>query len=322
VDAGSLQNYGFESKTIDCHGLKGKNPYQLLKAIVTLPRAYMQALKVIREFKPDIVFGVGGYVTGPVVSAAKSMGIPAVIHEQNSVPGLANRKLVSIVDRICLSLPGSGEQFPQNKVIYTGNPVRIDIRKLARNTNKKSNAQKTVLVLGGSQGAKAINDLFPKAIGQLDEAVRENLRVIHQTGDKNVEGVRRAYEQYGIEVQVEPFFKKMEMVYRDADLIVSRAGATTLAEISVLGKPAILIPYPHAADNHQQKNGEYYVNGGAAVLFTQKTLTAAQLGQTLAELLTDPQKREKMSIAMKKLSYPDAAESIVRCCLERIEGRT
>jgi len=320
VDTGSLKNYGFASKTIDCHGVKGKNPYQLLKAIVTLPRAYMQSLKVLREFKPDIVFGVGGYVTGPVVSAAKSMGIPSIIHEQNSVPGLANRKLGSIVDRICLSLPGSGEQFPGGKIVYTGNPVRTDIRALAAKKRSHDTKQKTVLVLGGSQGAQAINELFPKAICEMSEAATENLRIIHQTGDKNVESVRRAYEKYEIEVEVEPFFKKMDRVYKDADVIVSRAGATTLAEISVLGIPAILIPYPHAADNHQEKNGEYYVAGGGAIQHTQKRLTAGQLGQTVSDLLTDSKKREKMSVAMKKLSYPDAAETIVSCCLERIKG--
>lgn len=320
VDTGSLKNYGFASKTIDCHGVKGKNPYQLLKAIVTLPRAYMQSLKIIREFKPDIVFGVGGYVTGPVVSAAKSMGTPSIIHEQNSVPGLANRKLGSIVDRICLSLPGSGEQFPPGKVVYTGNPVRTDIRRLAGKKKNNKTERKTILVLGGSQGAQAINELFPKVIEELGEGVTKNLRVIHQTGDKDVEGVRRAYGKYDVEVQVEPFFKTMDAVYKDADLIVSRAGATTLAEISVLGIPAILIPYPHAADNHQEKNGEYYVIGGGAIQFTQKKLTAEQLGQAVTELLTDPLKRKKMSAAMKKLSYPDAAESIVSCCLERIKG--
>lgn len=319
VDTESLASYGFKSRTIDCHGVKGKNPYQLLKAIVTLPRAYMQALKVIGEFRPDVVLGVGGYVTGPVVSAAKSKGIPAVIHEQNSVPGLANRKLGSIVDRICLSLPGSGEQFPQAKVVYTGNPVRSDIRALA-GRNKSEGPKNTVLVLGGSQGAQAINELFPQALGALGSEVLSSLSVIHQTGDKDVEGVRRCYEKYDIEVQVEPFFKQMDSVYKKADLVVSRAGATTLAEVSVVGIPAILIPYPYAADNHQQKNGEYYVQGGGAVQFVQKSLNAEQLADALAELITNHTKRQKMSTAMRKLSYPDAAERIVSCCLEKMKG--
>jgi len=319
VDTGSLKNYGFDSRTIDCYGVKGKNPYQLLKAIVTLPRAYMQALKVIKEFRPDVIVGVGGYVTGPVVSAAKSMGIPVVIHEQNSVPGLANRKLGAIVDTICLSLPGSGAQFNQNKVVYTGNPVRTDILELARQKRKADSKKKTILVLGGSQGAQAINELLPKAVGALESVLTKELHIIHQTGEKDVEGVRRAYEIHNIDAQVEPFFRNMASVYSEADLVVSRAGATTLAEISVLGKPAILIPYPYAADNHQEKNGDYYVQGGGAVQFIQKKLTAEKLGDALATLLSDPEKLKKMSVAMKKLSYPDAAEQIVSCCLKRMK---
>ncbi|MFT5699688.1 MAG: UDP-N-acetylglucosamine--N-acetylmuramyl-(pentapeptide) pyrophosphoryl-undecaprenol N-acetylglucosamine transferase [Desulforhopalus sp.] len=319
VDTKSLANYGYASKTIDCHGVKGKNPYQLLKAIVTLPRAYMQALKVIREFGPDIIVGVGGYVTGPVVSAAKTMGIPAVIHEQNSVPGLANRKLGAIVDRVCLSLPGSGKLFDQRKVVYTGNPVRADILKLAKRNDQKSSSKKTILVLGGSQGAQAINELIPKMAGMLDREVATSLKIIHQTGDKDVEGVRRAYKDNNIEAQVEPFFREMNSVYKEADLVISRAGATTLAEISVLGKPAILIPYPYAADNHQEKNGDYYVQGGGAVQFVQKTLSAERLVEAVTTLLNDPEKLTKMSAAMRKLSFPDAAERIVSCCLERMK---
>lgn len=319
VDTGSLKNYGFDSKTIDCYGVKGKNPYQLLKAIVTLPRAYMQALKVIKEFKPDVILGVGGYVTGPVISAAKSMGIPAVIHEQNSVPGLANRKLGAIVDTICLSLPGSGTQFNQGKVVYTGNPVRTDILELFRQKKKTDSKKKTILILGGSQGAQAINDLLPKVVGTLSDEVTKELKIIHQTGEKDLDGVRRAYDVNNIEAQVETFFTNMASVYSQADLVVSRAGATTLAEISVLGKPAILIPYPYAADNHQEKNGDYYVQGGGAIQFIQKSLTAEKLGSAVATLLSDPEKLKKMSVAMKKLSYPDAAEQIVSCCLKRMK---
>ena len=319
VDTRSLKMYGYESKNIVCHGVKGKNPYQLLKAIVTLPRAYMQALKIIRQFAPDIIVGVGGYVTGPVVSAGKSMGIPAVIHEQNSVPGLANRKLGAIVDKICLSLPGSGAHFNQSKIVYTGNPVRADILKLAEEKAKASSKKKTILVLGGSQGAQAINVMFPKAIGTLGKETVGLVKIIHQTGEKDVEGVRKAYELCNVEALVEPFFKKMDNVYREADLVVSRAGATTLAEISVLGKPAILIPYPYAADNHQEKNGDYYVQGGGAMQFIQKSLSADKLGEAVITLLSNPEKREKMSAAMRKLSFPDAAERIVLCCLERMK---
>lgn len=319
VDTGTLQNYGYAYRTIDCHGVKGKNIVQLIKALVTLPRAYMQALKVIREFKPDIILGVGGYVTGPVVSAGKSLGIPAVIHEQNSVPGLANRKLGKIVDIICLSLPGSGSQFDENKVVYTGNPVRADIRKLAQKPVKILGETRTVLVLGGSQGAQAINEMMPEAAGMFTDAQKGKIQIIHQTGDNKTAGVAEGYNAAKVEAVVEPFFRNMAAVYEQADLIVSRAGATTLAEISVLGKPAILIPFPYAADNHQEKNGAYYVSGGGALMFTQKQLTAKQLSTTIAELAGDDARLAAMSAAMKKISYPDAAERIVSCCLKKMK---
>ncbi|TKB06254.1 undecaprenyldiphospho-muramoylpentapeptide beta-N-acetylglucosaminyltransferase [Desulforhopalus sp. IMCC35007] len=321
VDTASLLNYGYESKTIDCHGVKGKNIVQLIKAIVTLPRAYLQALRIIKEFRPDVILGVGGYVTGPVVSAGKSMGIPAVIHEQNSVPGLANRKLGAIVNKICLSLPGSGDHFDQGKIVYTGNPVRSDIRALAGQRTKARGEKRTILILGGSQGAKAINEILPSAIALLGAERIGSVKIIHQVGDKDVDGVRDAYKACGVEAVVEPFFRKMELVYSQADLVVSRAGATTLAELSVLGKPAILIPYPYAADNHQEKNGQYYVLGGGALQFQQKSLTAKKLGDVVAELLFDETKLMNMSAAMKKLSFPDAPERIVACCLEQIKGR-
>lgn len=319
VDTGALQAYGYASRAIDCHGVKGKNIVQLIKAVVTLPKAYMQALKVIREFRPDIILGVGGYVTGPVVSAGKSLGIPAVIHEQNSVPGLANRKLGKIVDTICLSLPGSGMQFDENKVVYTGNPVRADIRKLAGKPKKQPGETLTVLVLGGSQGAQAINEMMPEAAGLFTDVLKGKIRIIHQAGDKKTDGVAEGYKAAEVEAVVEPFFRDMAAVYEKADLIVSRAGATTLAEISVLGKPAILIPFPYAADNHQEKNGDYYVSGGGAVMFTQKQLTAAKLSTAIAELAGDEARLAAMSAAMKKIAYPDAAERIVRCCREKMK---
>ena len=322
VDTASLENYGYQSKTIDCHGVKGKDIVQLIKAIVTLPRAYLQALKIIKEFKPDVILGVGGYVTGPVVSAARTMGIPAVIHEQNSVPGLANRKLGAIVNKICLSLPGSGAQFDQGKIVYTGNPVRADILALARQKTKARLEKRTVLVLGGSQGAKAINDMLPAAIACLGGERRASVKIIHQAGEKDIDGVRSAYKASGVEAIVEPFFRKMDLVYSQADLVVSRAGATTLAELSVLGKPAILIPYPYAADNHQEKNGQYYVLGGGALQFVQKSLSSEKLGDAVAELLFDESKLLNMSAAMKKLSFPDAPERIVACCLEQIKRRS
>ncbi len=320
VDTKSLGVYGFASESISCRGLKGKSPLELLKAVVILPVSYLQALKVIRRFKPDIVFGVGGYVTGPVVAAAKSQGVPVIIHEQNSVPGLANRKLGKIADRICLSLPGSGVHFPADKILYTGNPVRDKILQLAGQTPPQK-SKKTLLILGGSQGAQAVNSLVTEALCSFSDAELQGIGVVHQTGDKDEAQVKDAYKKRGVDAQVSGFFTEMDEIYAQADLLVSRAGATTLSEIAVLGKPAILIPYPHAADNHQEQNGRYYVTGGGALQFNQKELTAKRLGATVLELMNNDVKLNTMGAAMKRLAFPDAAERIVACCLEEIEKR-
>lgn len=321
VDTKSLGAYGFASESILCYGLKGKNPLELLKAVAVLPVSYFQALIIIRRFKPDIIFGVGGYVTGPVVAAGKNLGIPVVIHEQNSVPGLANRKLSRMADRVCLSLPGSGTEFPAEKILYTGNPVRNKILELAGKLRPRKKERRTLLILGGSQGAQAVNGLITEALCSFADKELQEIRVIHQTGDRDEEQVRKAYQQRGIDAEVAGFFRQMHEVYEQADLVVSRAGATTLAEIAVLGKPAILIPYPSAADNHQEKNGQYYVFGGGAVQFIQKEVTAEQLGLTILGLINNEEKLDNMGAAMKRLAFPDAAERIVACCLEEIEKR-
>lgn len=322
VDTGTLGRYGFKSESIRCYGLKGKNPFELLKAIAVLPLSYYQALRIIKRFRPDILMGVGGYVTGPVVAAGKNLGVPVVIHEQNSVPGLANRKLGKIADRICLSLPGSGTEFPENKVTYTGNPVRASILEMATNAAASRQAKKTLLILGGSQGARAVNSLVSEALSTFGKTMLSTIRVIHQTGDRDVAQVRELYSRIGIEALVEPFFTSMETIYSEADLLISRAGATTLSEIAVLGKPVILIPYPYAADNHQEKNGEYYVAGGGALLYREKELVPKLLAGKVEELLADEKTRLAMGRAMRKLSFPDAAERIVACCLEEMGKRS
>lgn len=321
VDTRSLGVYGFQSENIRCYGLKGKNPLELLKAIAILPLSCFQAGMIIRRFRPDIIFGVGGYVTGPVIVVGKIMGIPTVIHEQNSVPGLANRKLGRLVDRVCLSMPGSGAQFPPDKIVYTGNPVRRDILELAKSTPLRQDGKKTLLVLGGSQGAQAVNRLVAEGLQSLPEAVLTHLRVIHQTGEADAVSVREQYAKRGIDAVVQPFFTDMAEIYGKADLLVSRAGATTLSEIAVLGKPAILVPYPYAADNHQEKNGNHYVSGGGAIQFRQNELSSTKLAEQIGKLIQDENTLNTMGKNMKALAFPDAAAKIVACCLQVMEQR-
>ena len=311
IDTTSLDRYGFRSSSIVSYGLKGKSVIELLKAVGVLPVSLVQAMLTIRKFKPDVALGVGGYVTGPVMLAAKMLGVPTVVHEQNSVPGMVNR--------ICISLPGSENYFPPERTVFTGNPVRRSILDLAGSPPVPKQGGKTLLVLGGSQGAHRVNRLVVDAFCG-EGSMPAGVDIIHQTGSADAEWVREEYRQRGIAAEVAPFFQEMDKVYARADVLVSRAGATTLTELAVLGKPAVLIPYPYAADNHQQKNGEYYVEGGGALQFVESDLTGAKLAAVLQDLLADEERLERMGRAMRRLGRPDAAEKIAAICLQQAAG--
>lgn len=316
MDKKSLEQYGFAAKSIHSKGLKGKSFFALLQALAVLPLSCVEAMIHILRFQPDLVLGVGGYVTGPVVLAAKLLGRPTIIHEQNSIPGLANRKLGALATKICLSLPGSGSCFAKEKTVLTGNPVREAILHLAKEGKKEKKKKQTLLVLGGSLGAHRVNELVSEAFTSPELA---HIRVIHQTGPADAALVKAAYERHNIEATVAPFFDDMAAAYREADLLVSRAGATTLAELSVLGKPALLIPYPYAADNHQEKNADYYVQGGGALLCIEKELTAEQLRATLSRLFGDREKLQEMGKAMQASAFPKATQRIVDECLSCLQ---
>lgn len=314
LDKKSLTSSGFEVQTIVSYGLKGKNLPALVKGMAVLPVSLIQAMIKIIAFRPDVVLGVGGYVTGPVIAAARLLGKRIVLHEQNSVPGLANRKLGPLADRICISLPQSAQYFPSSRTTLTGNPVREAIMRMVGKEDEYRNTRLTLLILGGSQGAHRLNELMVDAI--CNHMSTENIAVIHQTGAADCDMVKKSYQAKGINARVEPFFNDMATIYASTDLLVSRAGATTLAELAVLGKPALLVPYPHAADNHQQKNGEYYVAEGGCLQFIENTLTGAKLAAAITRLIEDPEKRRRMSENMKRLGNPQAAEDIVNACLE------
>ncbi len=312
-----LEQSGFSVKTIHSYGVKGKKIPALIKALAVLPVSFLEACYHLLRFRPHVVCGVGGYVTGPVVAAAWLLRIPTLIHEQNSVPGLANRKLGPLADKICISLPQSENYFPAGKTVLTGNPVRRRILEVAASEDSGDEGL-TLLILGGSQGAHGINTLMVEVLSSGREDL-PNVRVIHQTGKNDEKMVIQAYRKTGLDARVAAFFNDMAEVYRQADLVVSRAGATTLAELAVLGKPVILIPYPFAADNHQQINGSWYAENGGAVLLAERGLTARELRATLKEILTNPDKLRQMSRGMRKLSMPDAADRIVDICLTLVK---
>ena len=316
LDQETLAEYDFQQESISCMGLKGMGLLHRIKSLVSLPGALLEARKIIRKFEPDLVFGVGGYVTGPVLLAAKMLSIPTCIHEQNSVPGMANRIISRFVDRIFVSIPGTS--LPAHKSVVAGNPVRKDILAAGRDKENSGKDGFTLLVLGGSLGAHRINLLMLEAMETVRQQKDLSITLIHQTGTADEQKVRDGYAAADIEAEVAPFFKDMAALYRQADLVVARAGATTLAELSVMGLPALLIPYPYAADDHQAKNSLYYVQGGGAVMYREEELDANLLASAIIELLRNPGELHNMAVQMKKMGKPEATRRIISDCLDLV----
>ncbi len=317
LDGTTLERLGLATTSIPCRGLKGTGILSRIRTLLELPVSLYAAARILTGFKPDLVFGVGGYVTGPVVLAARLLKIPTCIHEQNSIPGLANRMLGRIAHAIFVSLPGSERFFPAGKTVRTGNPVRREILELAKmKTDTGKESRTTLLVLGGSQGAHRINTLMVEAMECVREQLPPNFQVIHQTGTADEEMVKAAYSRLGIEFRVGAFFQNMAEVYGESDVVISRAGATTLAELMVVAKPAILIPYPYAADNHQEENGRYLTESNGALMFRERELDGKKLGRELLALIGNKSLRIEMAGAMTRLATPDATQKILRECLE------
>ena len=286
-----------------------------LMTVLQLPASIISALGIIRRYKPDLVFGVGGYVTGPVILAARLLGIPCGIHEQNSVPGLANRLLGKIANKIFVSLPGSETYFPAGKTIFSGNPVRKELLAAAAKPRAADKEHPTLLVLGGSQGAHRVNMLVIEALAAQQSKLPPGFTVLHQTGPHDEETVRNRYASLGIRAQVAAFFDNMAGLYQQANLVVSRAGATTLAELMIFQKPAILIPFPYAADDHQEKNGRYLVEHDGARMFIEAELTAQALGEEIIMLIDNAKQRLELAANIGSLARPHATETIVQHCL-------
>ncbi len=310
LDQQTLSGLGFSVRSLACGGVKGMSLLQKLWSLLQLPGAVLEARQMLQSFRPDLVFGVGGYVTGPVLVAARSLGVKVGIHEQNSVPGLANRLAGMLAHKICISLPCE-PPFSPAKTVLTGNPVRQAILDAAiREKSGKQGAPPILLVLGGSQGAHRVNLLMIEAVRIL-AASGKPVRIIHQTGTADETMVRESYNALGIQAEVSAFIKDMAATYRQADFVVSRAGATTLAELAVMGLPALLIPYPFAADNHQVTNGKYYMNGGGGLLLEEANATGEILAGIISERLHNPEELHTMAAKMRALAQPDAAGRIV-----------
>jgi UDP-N-acetylglucosamine--N-acetylmuramyl-(pentapeptide) pyrophosphoryl-undecaprenol N-acetylglucosamine transferase len=299
---------------ISISGLRGKSRLTLVAAPFRLMRGLWQALAVLRSVRPDCVLGMGGFVTGPGGLAAWLTRKPLVVHEQNAIAGLTNRLLARFANTVLEAFPGS---FGTDTVTRcTGNPVRSDVTELLEPQARMAGREGRVrlLVIGGSLGALAINERLPEALAMLPADVRPDVR--HQCGERHLDITRQAYEANSVDANIQPFINDMGQAYGWADLVVCRAGALTVAELCAAGLGAILVPFPHAVDDHQTYNAAYMVQAKAAVLIPQSRLTADVLADTLHGLVTDRSRVREMAQAARTLARPDATERVVNYCLE------
>jgi len=313
-----LRDMGYRLSTIDIAGLRGMGIMKTIGGLVKIPMSILQSRAIIGGFNPQMVIGVGGYASGPAVITAHYMGIRTAVAEQNAVPGLTNRILGKVADRVFVTFSDTAQWFPGNKVLVTGNPVRKSFIE-ARSWGKREVESFTVLIFGGSQGASAINDAVIESMTYLRQ-IQAPVRIIHQTGSKDVERVTAAYQAHEIEAHVTPFITDMASAYDEADLLVCRAGATTVAEITVSGKAAIFIPFPHAVGDHQRLNARVLVDAGAAEMILEKDLNGKVLAGMIERLVNDRDKLERMAEQARALGEIDAAGRIVDECLNIIQG--
>jgi UDP-N-acetylglucosamine--N-acetylmuramyl-(pentapeptide) pyrophosphoryl-undecaprenol N-acetylglucosamine transferase len=318
---------GFELDLLRIAGLKGRSPLAAVRGVALLPRSFADAWGIISRRKPDVVIGVGGYSSGPVVMLAALRGIPTLLAEQNAVPGLTNRILARVVGAAAVTFDSTVSFFGRRGFV-AGNPVRPefftelppDRGSQAANGSDAGGgshaARAKVLIFGGSQGAHAINVAMVEAAPRL--AAAGGVDITHQTGERDVELVRGGYRDAGLTARVEPFLYAMDREMKHADVVVSRAGATTIAELAAVGRAAILVPLPTAADDHQKKNAEVFVRAGAGELIEQKDLTGPLLAERLLAIAGDAPRRQAMAQAARGLARPDAAKTIVDRVLELI----
>lgn len=315
IEARVIPREGFELDLLRSTGLKGTSPAALLKGVLLLPVSALDAWRILSRRQPDLVIGVGGYSSGPVVALAAARRLATLLLEQNAVPGFTNRALARVVSAAAVTFESTVGYFGRRGFV-TGNPVRPEFFTDVT-VSHAADGPPRVLIFGGSQGSHAINVACMEAAPRL-AADGRRLAITHQTGERDLERVRDAYRRAGLDARVEPFLFAMDREIKTADLVVSRAGATTIAELAAAGKPAILVPLPTAADDHQRRNAELLRDRGAVDVIEQKDLTGERLAARVLELTADPSQLAEMGAAARRMARPEAARLIVDRALELI----
>ena len=310
MEAKILPLYGFTLMTLPAKKFKGKSVINKFSSLFTIPKGIIKARRILKEYRPDLVLGIGGYASAPMVIAAFCTGIKTAIHEQNTIPGLTNRFLARFVKRVFIGFYESTSFFSQGKTLITGNPVRSVLLPV---TSDEIAKKFTILILGGSQGSHSINMAMFDALKELRE-VKDKIEIIHQSGEKDKEMLEKAYKNNGIEAKVEAFIEDMAKVLRSSHLIISRAGAGSISEIMIWGKPSVLIPFPFATYNHQEYNARVLSEKGAAKILLEKELQGKKLGKIIKDFLLNREKLKTMGENAKKLARPHAAKVIIDDC--------
>ncbi|TBR44733.1 undecaprenyldiphospho-muramoylpentapeptide beta-N-acetylglucosaminyltransferase [Marinomonas agarivorans] len=303
-----VPSYQLPLETISIQGVRGKGIKGLLLAPLRILHAVWQAVGILRRFNPDVVLGMGGFVTGPGGIAAKLLGIPLVIHEQNAIAGTTNKLLAKVANT---SLQAFNNVLPAGKTV--GNPVRASILQYQKQLSKRQHGEPLkLLIVGGSLGAQYINQLIPVFLDNWNEETV--LDVWHQTGKKNIDEVLTAYKELNVTARVDAYIDDMNQAYEWADLVICRAGAMTVSELAIVGLPSILVPFPYAIDDHQTHNAMHLVNVGAAKIQQQTELTEASLAKIITHLLENDKTLMKMGAAAKEVAYPLATNTVVDEC--------
>ncbi len=304
---------GYDTAWVRFDALRGKGLVRKLMLPLNLLSGFWQALRALRRVRPDVVLGMGGYITFPGGMMAALLGRPLVLHEQNSVAGLANRVLALVADRVLSGFPKA-----LKKASWVGNPVRAEIAAVAPPAERFAgrSGPLRLLVVGGSLGAAVLNDTVPRALARLPAGQRPT--VLHQAGEKQLEALRAAYAKAGVEGDLRPFIDDMAGAYADADLVICRAGALTVAELSAAGAASLLVPFPHAVDDHQSGNARFLAEHGGAYLLPQGELSAERLAGILASI--DRQRLLQMAENARAQTKPRAAEAVAKICAELAGG--
>ena len=316
---------GVPFKTIAIQGFKRSLSVENFKTMYLFIKSYQESKKIIQEFKPDVVVGTGGYVCGAVVYAAARLGIPTVIHEQNSVPGVTNKFLAKYVDKIAICFSDAANYFPAQKVTLTGNPRGQEVVRMKGAKGLEQYgldpAKETILIFGGSQGAYSFVEALEPVVAELNQRPYQVLFATGQRYYEEMAAALPAHKDASSSLWVEPYIENMTAVLNQVQLVVSRAGATTLAEITALGIPSVLIPSPHVTNDHQTKNARSLLNVGAAELIPDAELTGERLLTTFDRLMADGTKRAEMAQAAKEEGIPDATERLYRLVIDAINKK-